>query len=136
MQSPWSQIAPEFVKFSEHPRWNQEGVLSLRPEHGPLLAAWWERILSGHDVWVTLPLIAGQEWRLLFKQKEGDNRILLAHPDANSWVMTVALTTPTHQEIIETLKGSQDVSIERIASRHAPLSRVSNAHLRFEFQPQ
>lgn len=71
---------------------------------------------------------SGTKWMLFFKLRESESRVLVAHPDADEWVATVALERAHGERWLTTLRGleaGQSVALGQLQS----LGLVSNLEL-------
>lgn len=69
-----------------------------------------------------------RNWIVFWKKREGESRLLLAHPQADEWVATVALTAEDGRllvERLETMVAGQSVSLGELAAT----GNVSNLEL-------
>jgi hypothetical protein len=69
-----------------------------------------------------------QEWSLFWKLREGESRVLVAHPSTDQWVGTLALEKPFAEKLIArllVLSTGQDLRIGSVAA----VSGVSNLEL-------
>lgn len=70
------------------------------------------------------------EWTLHFKLRKGDSRVIVAHPESELWVATVALTGRAAQEVASALTAGKAVSLGPNHS-FGPVSSVSNLEVSF-----
>jgi hypothetical protein len=112
-----------------HSSFETELCLSLTLDEAKQLGEFLQVLLKGErEVNFRLNQKAEESWRLFWKMREGDSRALLARPDPQSWVGTIALERAAFEKLVAHLSEGKGVSLEEIASLHA----VSNIHLRFE----
>jgi hypothetical protein len=77
---------------------------------------------GGPELRVDLP----KEWIMFWKSRAGESRVLMAHPQPDEWVSTMALNTTHGKKLIDALKAlqpGQTVSIESLGSV-GPVSNV------------
>lgn len=70
---------------------------------------------NGPELRIDLP----QEWLMFWKLRTGESRVLMAHPQPDEWVSTMALNAVHGKKLIEALKAlsvGQTVSIENLGS--------------------
>jgi hypothetical protein len=72
-----------------------------------------------------------QGWALFFKLREGESRLLLAHPEAEVWVATLALDSDHAARFLRALPelAAADAGAALRLSELAPVARVSNCEL-------
>jgi hypothetical protein len=79
---------------------------------------------NGPELRIDLP----NEWILFWKLRTGESRLLMAHPQADEWVSTLALNSVHGKKMIGALKAlsaGQSVSIETLGS----VGSVSNVEV-------
>ena len=91
-----------------------------------------ERAESGREVRIELSQsnfiegedVGPQNWTWFFKKRSGESRILAAHPDSNSWVVTSALNEDGISKIKEAVLNGlgKPVFFDQVSR----LNRVSN----------
>jgi hypothetical protein len=69
-----------------------------------------------------------ENWVIYWKAKESGNRVLVAHPQPDHWVATVALEREVGQKLILAVKALKS-SESFILSQIAPLEAVSNLNI-------
>jgi hypothetical protein len=70
---------------------------------------------NGPELRIDLP----KEWLMFWKLRTGESRVLMAHPQQDEWVSTMALNAVHGKKLIEALKtlsAGQTVSIENLGS--------------------
>lgn len=93
---------PVLLSKDSHPKWETALSLSFSGEARDRLL---ERLEQTVEQQKELRLDLPQGWTLYFKLKEGDNRLLLAHPEAEAWVGTVLLMEKEMGEFLSRLRG-------------------------------
>src|SRR4051812_20051355 len=78
---------------SPHPRRGSIMTLEVSPNDLPALIEALEEVFSSAAGELRLELPNG--WTVFWKEREGESRLLLARPDAKTWIATAALT-PEH----------------------------------------
>jgi hypothetical protein len=73
------------------------------------------------------------EWSLFWKAREGDTRILVAHPSKDQWVGTIALEPQFASRLIERLEKSVSGDEIRFSSVDT-VSKQSNLDLVFKLR--
>jgi hypothetical protein len=73
----------------------------------------------------------GDQWTLFWKKRDFESRSLMAHPNANEWVLTLALTEDFGNLMIDTIKRMRQGDT-LVLSQTGPLGRQSNADLMFK----
>ncbi len=48
-------------------------------------------------------MLLSDEWTVFWKRREGENRLLVSHPEAQEWVATIALETDFGKKFISSL---------------------------------
>lgn len=77
---------------------------------------------GGPELRIDLP----KEWIMFWKLRTGESRVLMAHPQQDEWVSTMALNATHGKKLIDALKAlqsGQTVSIESLGSV-GPVSNV------------
>lgn len=129
----WSKadIRPEFEERSARL------TLGLRAEQVALLGSELASLFPGADQQIShrelrLDLPAG--WTLFWKRREGESRYLLAHPEQQTWVATLALEGEEGARLVSALSsGAFDGPFE--LGTGAPSSApTSNFNLRIEIR--
>jgi hypothetical protein len=70
---------------------------------------------EGAELRVDLP----REWIMFWKLRVGESRLLMAHPQPEEWVSTMALSAAHGKRLIEALQGlsaGETLSIEKLGS--------------------
>lgn len=111
----WVQLST-----SEHPRFGMQVHLKLSPE---ALSEWREGLkevlLNARG---ELKLELPQGWTIYFKAREGETRLLLAHPEQDAWVATVAVSSDSSQLFLDRLEslvsGSEGFRLSELGPPH------------------
>ncbi len=103
------------------------GVDSLREDLLPALRNTFQA--AGGELRLDLP----QEWSLFWKLKDGETRVLVAHPATGQWVGTLALERSFADQLILKLESAAAGESLRVGSI-GPVSGVSNLDLVFKLQ--
>lgn len=118
-----------------HPIWKQELVFKLKPEEFETIAKFLPTALEQREVQMELDSAQcrnedrrNETWNLYWKVKEGQSRVLLAHPEPSVWVGTVFLEKSQMKAVQEKLLQKEPFSLEQTG----PLYHLGNLHLRFE----
>ena len=64
-------------------------------------------------------------WAVFWKEREGESRLLLAHPSAETWVATAALTREHGQVFLERLRAGSELRLSEIV----PVALMSNVEI-------
>lgn len=118
--------SPDDLEMSppgEEPIWLR---LRLDLNEARELAEWLREINAG-EASELRHTISGQ-WNLFWKKREGESRLLVAHPEHESWVATLALTADHLQEVANALDGLGTSPFSLGTLR--PLGEFSNFNLR------
>jgi len=76
---------------------------------------------------------SSKTWTLYWKSRESDDRALLAHPEVEAWVATLALTAPTGMRLVNALRerGAQNGNIpDFLLSDLGQIHELSNLDIR------
>jgi hypothetical protein len=84
-----------------------------------------ERPALNPELRVDLP----RNWILFWKLRDGESRLLIAHPQSEEWVMTSALNAEHASRFLSALGALEPGNSLSLAAL-APVARVSNAALR------
>jgi hypothetical protein len=111
-------------------------TLTLTPQQVQALAASLQNIFtegSTSELRLDLP----NQWVIFWKQREGESRLLIAHPQAEEWVTTAALLHEHACLLLDRLRDlasrashTGEAAPEVVLSELAPLGSVSNAELK------
>lgn len=74
------------------------------------------------------------QWLLFWKVRDDGNRILLAHPNENEWVVTCALEKEFAEHLVLSLKNlaqGQSLSLSQLSAQGYSMHSVSNLDLVF-----
>ncbi len=120
----WSQSALK-IEQRPHARHETELLLPLSLTERQTLA----RSLRDmpQDGRSELRLVLPQGWTLYWKMRDSESRLLLAHPEADLWVGTIALDAAGWSQLLEALdRPSSGSSSELRLSQLPGVSRRSN----------
>ena len=74
-----------------------------------------------------------REWIVFWKNRDGESRLLIAHPQPEEWVTTIALEKEHASRLLERLRGLQSgQSVE--LSALGPVGPVSNVEVKITLQ--
>lgn len=107
--------------------------LELRATEISTLGSSLESVFVHHGPELRLEL--SDSWILFWKMREEGSRILLAHPEAEQWVATIAFSSDLGVKLIEALKGlkaSQTLSL----SQFGTLNSFSNLEISIFYQEE
>jgi len=93
------------------------------------LASSLEEIFEGRSVELRHMLPGG--WTLFWKMREGESRALLAHPEAEEWVATLALMESDGRRLVTSLRTGLKQGQALALDDQISFSKVSNLSLRF-----
>ena len=117
----------ELKKFP-HPRFETQLAMQIgATELAVLKDGLSNLLLSENPERVELRLDLPTKWTLFWKLREGETRMLLAHPEEDSWVATLAMTRNHCEAIIGAFSKLSDVP--QILSQLGTTSRISNFEL-------
>lgn len=121
----WTRVGLK-IGIRAHPRHETELQIPLDQDHQQRLGAELGQVLgqAGAELRLDLP----QGWTVHWKLCEGETRLLLAHPDAASWVATVAIQAAVAGEFLERLRRLLPGEVLCL-SRLPGVSRRSNLEL-------
>jgi hypothetical protein len=86
----------------------------------------------GHEISSEMRMYLPSGWTLFWKKKEGESRAVVAHPEPDHWVGTLALEDSYSEDYFSALKNltqGQSLSLAQASSMN--LSAVSNLDLVF-----
>ncbi len=94
---------PVVAETSQHPRYETQLTLKLPSGELGKLIAELQAVFAepGTELRLELPM----RWTLYWKLRDGDSRLLLAHPDHESWVGSVSLNELHSKSLLETLRA-------------------------------
>ena len=120
---------PIELKASTHPKFETQLEMKIGADDLKLIQAGLQAVLNSpkSELRVDLP----QKWTLFWKLRETETRQLLAHPEADAWVASLALTREHCEAVIAAMEralGEQhDMGADIGAiSRLGQTSRISN----------
>jgi hypothetical protein len=64
-------------------------------------------------------------WAVFWKEREGESRLLIAHPSAEVWVATCALTREHGLTVLERLREGLEITV----GEAVPLASISNVEV-------
>lgn len=114
------------VESRPHPKRDAELLLAFPETELLELVSEVERILAVPSAELKLTLPSG--WTLYWKLRDSESRVLLAHPETDLWVVTLALEAALLSVVLERLRGLGTGASFRI-SELTPLGRVTNLEL-------
>ncbi len=102
-QDTGAPTTPVVAETSQHPRYETQLTLKLSTESLAILQGELQTVFSepGSELRLELPM----RWTLYWKLRDGDSRLLLAHPDHESWVGSVSLNEMHSKSLLETLRA-------------------------------
>jgi hypothetical protein len=101
------------ASVSPHPRRGNQMTLEVPGHALSALIHGLEKVFSHAQGELRVDLPSG--WVLFWKEREGESRLLLARPNADSWVATAALTREHGLEVLVRLRKGEPVSVGEIA---------------------
>ncbi|MBC7693738.1 MAG: hypothetical protein H7222_18375 [Methylotenera sp.] len=120
---------PIELKASTHPRYETQLEMKIAKEDLQLIREGLQAILASpkSELRVDLP----QKWTIFWKLRETETRQLLAHPETDAWVASLALTPEHCQAVIAAMGAATDSAAGENAnvgaiSRLGNTSRISN----------
>lgn len=92
------------AEIRSHAKRGHELVLRLSSSGAAELAASLRPVFSepGTELRLDLP----REWIVFWKLRDGESRLLLAHPQEDEWVTTVALEPSAARKVLEAMTSS------------------------------
>ncbi len=129
----WTELSIGLEAIQKSPR---ETLLTLKvlKEHLDILVPELEDILgtpANSERTEELRLVLPQNWLLFWKKRSEGARLLLAHPNSNEWVGTVALGDDWGARVLAGVRGLE-VGQKFIFSAVGQLHTVSNLDLVIE----
>lgn len=97
----WSSHPGVRLEMGEHPRLQTLLTLRLSADLWGALHTELERVLRVQEAELRLELPG--KWTLYWKARSGSSRVLLAHPETDQWVGTVAWSEDRVSSLIEAL---------------------------------
>jgi hypothetical protein len=122
----WREI-PVAQRIDSHPR--REKLLHLEIPAASLagLVDALEGVFARAEGELRVELPEG--WALFWKEREGESRLLLAHPTEHAWVATAALTREDGLAVVTALRALAPASSVDVGEL-VPVARMSNMELR------
>ncbi len=100
----WSSRPGVSLEMGEHPRLQTLLTVTLTQTLVVELRSELERVLRVQEAELRLELPG--KWTLYWKARSGSSRVLLAHPEADQWVGTVAWSEERVSDLLEALNPS------------------------------
>lgn len=123
----WSQESALQLTAADHPELGTQLEMTLSPALAERLGQDLQSTFTSghHELRLELPA----RWTLFWKRASGETRLLLAHPEKDAWVATLALDDGACAVLLERLAGrgpaeSGDRTFR--LSELGPYQRVSN----------
>ena len=127
-------------QVQKHEKWQTELRFDLNEVQIKDLTSRLSRVRSGEDREFCLRLddfqpgaistpFAGS-WVLFWKIRSSGCRSMLAHPEAKTWVATIALDEATIDRVMAKLRLRESFALDEIAQ----LSQMGNFHLHFQLE--
>lgn len=131
----WKRVTMPYLDFSAkpielamsaHPHCEHQLDLHLPVAELQTLQAGLEDLLENQsrELRVDFP----NKWTVFWKLREGETRLLLAHPEEHVWVATVAMTHEHCQAVVRAFKDAP--ADAHVMSRLGVTSRLSNLELK------
>jgi len=119
----WKDSSATLVQVASHSIYGTQLILRLLPEQLQELIAELQDLYlqGGSELRVRLP----QDWIMFWKRRDDGSRCLLAHPEKNDWVGTVALDPLAAEKVLFALK-TLEVGRSLVLSELCVLDSVSN----------
>ncbi len=121
----WSRTV-RTLEVESHPQLKNQIQLSLNADESLALVANLIEVFGPEGG--ELRLKVSENWVLFWKRRESENRVLLAHPDVNAWVGTIALDAESGKRLfsaLQTLAEGQSL----VLSEWVSLAKMSNLEL-------
>ncbi len=122
----WSVNPRVQVEMSDHASLETQVCITIGPDLMLSLRTELERVLrtSESELRLTLP----GNWTLYWKARSGESRVLLAHPDKDQWVATIAWSESQVETLLQAmvLEGAAGSVSEVVLSQYARLQFPSN----------
>lgn len=106
------------------PAFEKRLALELKPETQGVLIQALENLIERPSSELRLELPQG--WTVFWKLRSGESRMLLAHPDLNTWVGTIALSELDLRAWISELRNMTQTSLPTTLSRIVTFGAFSN----------
>ncbi len=105
--------------------------IKLNQDEAMKLADFLDPLLKGKDRWLRLPEIQmdgkTQAWVLYWRLREGESRLLLAHPYKTEWLGTLALQHQNAEQVIDKIRKRESFALQNLF----PVNSPSNFHVVF-----
>ena len=113
---------------SAHPRFETQLAMQIAGAELMVLQEGLSNLLlSDNPERVELRVDLPSKWTIFWKLREGETRLLLAHPEEDAWVATVSMTREHCEAIIDAFSKLSDVP--EVLSQLGATSRISNFDL-------
>ena len=122
----WNK-SPDQLAFKPHERFELELTLPLASSELSELCAALRALPGSSSATVELRHVVSREWTLFWKVREGESRSLLAHPELDQWVGTLALTSDDLLVLIEKLERNSGGAVR--LSETVSVAWISNFDL-------
>ncbi len=124
----WKQ-APVRKNLSERERGPSELRLAIAAAEAQSLVLALEEVFAsvGPELRIDLP----DDWILFLKLREGESRLLLAHPETSAWVSTAAFERSHGEVFLRELKALRPGTLIDVRAL-GDVASVSNLHLLIE----
>jgi hypothetical protein len=83
---------------------------------------------GGSELRIDLP----REWIMFWKSRPGDSRLLMAHPQPEEWVSTMALGVPHGKRVVEALQKigvGETISLEKLGTTGSQTTGQTNVEV-------
>nr|ALS89732.1 MetaGeneMark_Unknown Function [uncultured bacterium] len=97
------------------------GLVALREDLSDRQQPDRETVLRGHSE-------NGDHWTFFFRMKEGETRLMVAHPEKTAWVVTASLSGVHFASLISGLSAGVDLT------SFAPLHKFNNLALKISIE--
>lgn len=114
---------PVNASVAPHARRGSELVLEFPRDSLDALIKSLEDVFTRAQGELRLDLPRG--WAMFWKEREGESRLLLAHPAADAWVATAALTREHGMLVTERLREGSTLSVGEVI----PVASMSNVEI-------
>ena len=119
---------PIELKKSVHPRFETQLAMQIAATELAVLQDGLSGLmLSENPERVELRVDLPSKWTIFWKLREGETRLLLAHPEVDAWVATVSMTREHCEAIMNAFSKLSDVP--EVLSQLGSTSRISNFDL-------
>ena len=119
--------SPVELETLPHPKRDVQLLLKLSETDMKTLTTSLEEVFS--DPQAELRLELPKNWTVFWKSREGESRLLLAHPEHDTWVSTVSLDLPHGRLFLDALKELRTPGDRISPAESGAIGRVSNLDL-------